>query len=223
MQSQPGNIDQLSLTFSEIEEIIGGSLPPSAYNHRNWWDNDPESRPQSSNWLEAGWRAGYRNIVGKNISFVRIKEREKAYIDFYSALLHQLREAGKVPVGDPSPGGTSWIIVVQDAQNTLFGYSFGRGKRFRVELYIDTGKQDTTKQILDALHERKEKIESEIGPLSWERLDNKRASRIAIYHPGHINDPEKKMVSLRKWAVDTMGNFYNSLAPHLEEITSEVL
>jgi CBS domain-containing protein len=223
LQGLPGNIDRVQLTFSEIEDIIGGQLPPTAYNHRNWWDNNPEGNPQSSNWLDAGWRAGYRNMTGKTITFVRIKEREKAYIDFFGSLLEKVREDGKVPVKDTGPDGTSWIIVVQEAQITFFGFSFARGKRFRVELYLDSGEQDTTKEIFDRLHAKKEAIESAIGPLSWERLDDKRASRIALYHPGQITDSEKKLEALRKWGVESMAKLYNTLAPFLQEATSEVL
>lgn len=223
LQGQPGNIDRLQLTYAEIEKIIGGSLPPSAYNHRNWWDNTPEVHPQASNWLEAGWRVTYRNISAQTITFVRIKEREKAYIDFFSSLLNQLRETGKVPVREASPDGSSWIIVVQEPQITFFGFSFARGRRFRVELYLDTGEQDTTKQIFDRLYAQKEKFESATGPLSWERLDDRRASRIALYHPGEITDSEKKLEPLKKWAVQAMVKIYNTLAPTLGELCAEIV
>jgi Domain of unknown function (DUF4268)/CBS domain len=223
LQGQPGNIDQLQMTFFEIEEILGGNLPPSAYNHRNWWDNTPEVHTQSSSWLEAGWRVGYRNISAKTITFVRIKEREKAYIDFFSSMLQQLRQDSKVPVRDASPDGTSWIVVVQEAQITFFGFSFARGRRFRVELYLDTGDQRTTKQIFDRLHTQKETIESALGPLSWERLDDKRASRIALYHSGEITDSEKKLESLKNWGVETMAKLYKTLASPLQEISSKIL
>jgi CBS domain-containing protein len=223
LQNQPGNVDKLRLTFSEIEKIIGGELPPSAYNYRNWWDNNPESRPQSRSWLDVGWRAGYRNISGKYIMFVRVREREKAYIDFFGPLVNQLRADGKVPVRDASPDGASWIVIVPDAYFTVFVCSFARGKRFRVELYIDTGHQNTTKQIFDGIYAKKEIIESAVGQLSWERLEGKRASRIAAYHPGHITDPEKKLETLRNWTVEMMAKFYSTLYPILQEVTTEVL
>jgi CBS domain-containing protein len=223
LQSQPGAKDEVRLTFEEIEQIIGGSLPASAYEHRAWWANDSQGHPHSQLWLEVGWRAGYRNIAGRIITFVRIKEREKAYIEFFSTLLHQLRRDNKVPVGEVLVDGASWIVIVQEAQSTFFGCSFARGKRFRVDLYIDTGKQETTKQIFDRLHARKEEIELKIGPLSWERLDTKRASRIAFYHAGHITDPQKKLETLRTWAAESIEKLYNLLAPLLQEATSEVL
>jgi CBS domain-containing protein len=223
LQSQPGDIEKLRLNFAEIEELIGGSLPPSAYNYRNWWDNNPESRPQSSSWLDVGWRTGYRNISGKTITFVRIKEREKAYIEFFGQLVDQLRADGKVPVGEVNPDGASWIVVVPEGQSTFFGCSFARGRRFRVDLYLDTGKQETTKKIFDRLHAQEEMIESAIGHLSWERLDTKQASRIAFYHAGHITDPEGKLEILRTWAAESMAKLYSTLSPLLHEATSEIL
>jgi CBS domain-containing protein len=222
LQGQPGNINRLQLTFQEIEEIIGGSLPTSAYKHRNWWDNNPENHPQSTSWLDVGWRVGYRNISKKTIKFVRIKEREKAYIDFYSALLHQLRAENTIPVGRASPDGASWIIVVQDYQITFFGFSFARGKRFRVELYLDTGEQDTTKQLFDLLYEQRDVLEEKLGEISWERLNEKRASRIAKYHPGEITDNEEDLADLRDWAVDTMIEFYNTISNPLATATESI-
>ena len=223
LNSQPGGTDTVKLTFEQIEKLIGGLLPTSAYEHRSWWANDSQGHSHSQLWLEVGWRAGYRNIAGKIITFVRTKGREKAYIEFFGSLIHQLRKDDKVPVGDASPDGTSWIVVVHEAQSTVFGFSFTRGKRFRVELYIDTGNQETTKEIFDRLYSKKEIIESSIGHLSWERLDEKRASRIAFYHAGHITDPERKMEALQQWAVEFMPRLYNTLSPLLHEATSEVL
>ncbi|MCR6488914.1 DUF4268 domain-containing protein [Amycolatopsis sp. OK19-0408] len=53
---------------------------------------------------------------------------------------------------------------------------------FRVEIYLDTGDNDTTKAIFDVLHQRRNAVEDELGfEVTWERLDNNRASRIAAY------------------------------------------
>jgi predicted transcriptional regulator len=72
------------------------------------------------------------------------------------------------------------------------------------------------------LYDQKETPESAMGPLSWERLDDKRASRIALYHSGEITDSEKKLESLKKWGVETMVKLYTTLALPLQEITSKI-
>ena len=84
LQSQLGEIDRVKFSFEEVEEIIGGKLPKSAYTHRVWWANDPVGHPHSKLWLEIGWRRSYLSMTENHVTFVRIKEREKAYIDFFS-------------------------------------------------------------------------------------------------------------------------------------------
>jgi len=46
-----------TLSFLEIERILGFSLPRSAHEHEAWWSNptSPLSHPQAQAWLRAGW------------------------------------------------------------------------------------------------------------------------------------------------------------------------
>jgi len=48
---------QLTMTFPEIEKVLGAALPPSAYKHREWWSNqsDISNRPQAKAWILAGY------------------------------------------------------------------------------------------------------------------------------------------------------------------------
>jgi CBS domain-containing protein len=223
LQSQPGRVDQVPLTFTQIEEIIKTELPASARNHRAWWANDSVGHSHSQLWLAAGWRTTYVNLSECRVTFTRIREREKAYIAFYSKLLDDLRKNSSVPVKDVSPDGASWIVICsvprEGALAGYFSYSFSRDKRFRVELYLDLGDQAQTKAAFDHLLAQKGQIEAEAGAIDWERLPDRRASRLAIYHEGHIGD-EKGHAELRKWAVVTMAEFYNAL---LEPAESAIL
>ena len=53
--STPSEIDSISLSFDQIEQIIDGKLPASHLGHRQWWENqkDYSNRPQARAWLEA--------------------------------------------------------------------------------------------------------------------------------------------------------------------------
>lgn len=227
LQSQPGKKDLVTLTFNEIEQIIGRDLPASARNHRAWWANDSVSHPQSQLWLDAGWRTTYISMGEGRVSFARIREREKAYIAFFSALLTELRTRANFPVRNASPDGTSWIVVawvtVQSQAYANFVFSFSRDKRLRVELYLDTYDQETTKQVFDRLYARKEELEEKLEPLSWERLDNRRASRIAAYRQGQVDDDETKLIVLRRWAAETMVKFHEVLEQPAKTVITEVL
>ena len=59
-----------------------------------------------------------------------------------------------------------------------FALSFAQGGRTRVELYIDNSDPAEIEQIEDAFG----------GPLEWERLHSRRASRIATYDVGDVSD-----------------------------------
>ena len=216
LQSQPSSRDRARLTFEDIEGIIGEVLPPSAHQHRAWWANDT-SHVHAKQWLDSGWRVAQVSAAEQRVVFARIAGREKAYIDFFSALQAEVRAKTGFPLKSVWPDGQSWLTVAglpeNRAQCLYFVVSFARNGRFRVELYIDTTDQAKNKRTFDLLYADREQFHVTVGEqLTWERLSDKRASRIALYHPGSITDDEETLAGLRTWAVDTMARFYKTLA-----------
>jgi hypothetical protein len=65
----------VTLSFQEIEKLIGGKLPPSAYHHRAWWSNQADvcNRPQAKAWRHAGFQVESVNPDRKDglVSFRR--------------------------------------------------------------------------------------------------------------------------------------------------------
>ncbi len=98
----------------------------------------------------------------------------------------------------------------------FLAFAFARDKRFRVELYIDTGDAEKNKTIFDALYHDRDKIEAILDDkVSWERLDGKRASRVALYREASIGDDADALEDLKKWAVPTMIEFRKVISKHL--------
>ena len=64
-------VDEVTLTFAEIEAIIGAPLPPSA-RLRTWWANTAGSA-QARAWRSAGWRMARRQLHSATpaVTFVR--------------------------------------------------------------------------------------------------------------------------------------------------------
>ncbi|MFE4571366.1 DUF7662 domain-containing protein [Paenibacillus chitinolyticus] len=62
------NTVRITLSYKEIEEIIGGTLPESAYEHSEWWDNNTGSRSQNRAWLDAGWKVVSKKL-GESVTF----------------------------------------------------------------------------------------------------------------------------------------------------------
>lgn len=228
LQVQPPEKELVKPTFARIEEIIGGKLPESAYKNRAWWANDSKGHVQSKQWLDVGWRVASVNMSERVVRFARIKERQKAYIDFYSALINELRQQPGFDNLQNRPDGVNWYwtrgVSVRDRGVASFNYSFGRGGIFRIELYIDSGDETLNKQIYDGLVAQKEYIEAEIGhELTWQRLDNRRASRIARIFRGHITDSAEELVELRQKAVPAMFHYVRVMQPRVEVIAKELI
>lgn len=217
LQGQAGSVDRVMLSFEEIEEIIGTQLPPSAFRRREWWANDSVGHVQSIQWLSAGWRVASKNLSERLVTFARIREREKAYIQFWSILLTKLQEKSGLKIKSVSPDGGSWIEIIslpsEGKRKAMIIFSFALDRKFRLEVYIDSGNKSQNKKIFDSLHDGKNEIEKELGySLSWERMDNRRASRIAVYTDGHIKENAIDLDRLREWATEKIDDFAGVLS-----------
>ncbi|HNC08981.1 MAG TPA: DUF4268 domain-containing protein, partial [Anaerolineales bacterium] len=73
----------------------------------------------------------------------------------------------------------------------------------------------------DLLLEQKEEIEKEFGPIEWERLDNRRASRLAVYKDGQITDKDL-LPELINWAVDILSKMHKALTERAEKAIQNV-
>jgi hypothetical protein len=55
-RNQPTTVEQIKLTFAQIEEILGSSLPGSATKLQTWWTNvEPKIQSHRTAWLNNGW------------------------------------------------------------------------------------------------------------------------------------------------------------------------
>jgi len=228
LQSLPDSEDNTSMTFEQVETVIGDRLPANARQHRSWWANDSVSHVQSQQWLDAGWRVNGINITGQRVNFARNRERERLYIDFFSAAIADLEAEEEFPIRATSPGGHSWQTVAvlprSGPQQAIFTLAFTFRSRFRVELYIDTWDGERNKKVFDQLYAGKSEIEVAVGAsLSWERLDSKRACRVALYHDGSIIGAAAELGNLRSWAQDAMSRLYHGLAERAETALMETL
>ncbi len=67
-QEQP----HITLRFSELEEVLGFSLPESAYKYASWWANSAKQQSQVKGWLDAGWETRDVDLRGRKVTFVRV-------------------------------------------------------------------------------------------------------------------------------------------------------
>lgn len=220
LNSMEQSVAQVSMTFQDIERILGKELPRSAYEYRAWWANDLQ-KPQSAAWLDEGWRATSVNTSGRRVTFVRSYERRPLYITFFGRLLDKVRAIDGFPTNQPVPSGANWQVLAflrwrHGLQTASIFATFTRD-RLRVELYLDSGNKQLNKERFDQLEKRKQEIESIVGEaLNWERRDDNVACRVAIYTKANIRiDAEN--TQLVDWAVQKAASLYKAFAPEFPE------
>ena len=80
--------------------------------------------------------------------------------------------------------------------------SFAAGARLRNEFFINRSTPEECKALFDHLAGQKENLEMLYGgTLSWERLDNRKGSRIAAYTDGEVTNIDQHD-SYIDWFID---------------------
>lgn len=218
LRSQAPAISALQMTFQEVEHVLGKELPRSAYQYRAWWAND-SMKPQSSAWLEEGWRTTSISMIERRLAFARTNDRQDAYITFFAKLNARLKSEIGFPLREVSPQGANWQVLaflsLESGESASIGATFTRRKEFRIELYLDCDDKEHNKQRFDQLLARKNEVESVIGePLKWERLEEKRACRVAAYTQAQIL-VDAESPALLDWAVKKAVDFYKAFNQEL--------
>ncbi len=124
-----------------------------------------------------------------------------------------------------SPGEYAWVGAGSGIRGLGFNYVI-RKDDATVELYIDrgAGQDEANNQIFDWFQERKEAIEQQFGgPLSWQRLNDKRSCRIASnLSIGGYRSDESAWPEIQEQMVDHMVKLEAALRPHLDACKSEL-
>lgn len=120
-----------------------------------------------------------------------------------------------------TPGVASWIGVSTGLRGLNFNYVVWQ-KECAAEVYIDRGKEaeDENKSIFDQLHTHKTEIEQSFGgPLEWDRLDEKRASRIqCLLKNGGYRSPEEQWGDIQDEVIHAMDRLEKAIKPFLGKI-----
>jgi hypothetical protein len=114
-----------------------------------------------------------------------------------------------------TPGVYSWIGTSSGVRGLGLNYAVTQDS-CSAELYIDRGKgyENENKAAFDYFLENRAQIESVFGgPLLWERLDTKRASRIKATVEGGYRSDEEKWDQIQEKLVSAMTRLEQSLKP----------
>lgn len=161
-------------------------------------------------------RQAVRNVRAGNRS-----EKSLRYEVFFQTLIDTLRSRGFTTARKGQP--QNWYAFsAGHAQRIQYGANFAQGNKARVEVYVDNNDRDWNKQFFDRLLQQREAIESELSEsLDWERLEHRRASRIAAVRDGNIEDDQADLDGIRDWMVEKLFAFKQVFGPRLDKLARE--
>lgn len=133
-----------------------------------------------------------------------LSTKGEKYQHYFQGLIDTLRDEHRftsAKAGQPQ----NWYTFSSGVSGLTYGANFSQGGKARAELYIDLGDQEKNKYVFDQLLNQKEIIEAELGQeVSWERLDSKRASRLALYTDGAIDDSDADLERVKSWHIEKL-------------------
>lgn len=132
---------------------------------------------------------------------------------FWTALLAHAKATGGIH-GHLSPTDYHWLGTRKDGM--WWNYVVLQD-RTRVELYIDQAEAEENKEVFDRLDAQRSDVESNFGgTLDWQRLDDKRASRVSTTVQGGWVDENSWEAAITK-ACDAMARLYAALSQRIQE------
>lgn len=116
------------------------------------------------------------------------KQNEEMRQAFWTKTLEELRARGVSRYENIRPSRKSWLASPTGVVGCGYNFAFSRNLA-RAELYMSRTQASENKLLFDQLKRERQEIEGRLGAeLEWQRLDDKKASRICIQHPFDIRD-----------------------------------
>lgn len=162
------------------------------------------------------WQKSKKQKTNSNIS-----SKGEKYKSYFQALIDELRENHRF-TGAKAGQPQSWYSFSTGIKGFLYGANFAMGGKARTEIYIDHGDYDKNKNLFDALKDDSSEIEKKYGAyFQWERLDDKRSCRVALYCDGSIEASDSELEQLRKWHVENLLKMKEVFIPHIQNIMKQ--
>lgn len=138
---------------------------------------------------------------------------------FWENLLQYLANNGHAWAKGRNTTKDSWISSAVGKSGVSANVSMAQASRIRVEIYCTN---DSDKQLFEAVSLHKNAVESRFPGevISWERLDDALASRIAVYHPydkEQVADETPYRKELFQWISKNLGEFRSIAKQYLVE------
>jgi hypothetical protein len=146
-----------------------------------------------------------------------LAERHVLRLKFWEQLLARAKAKGVLTHAQRSPSKDQWLSAGAGVQSGVgFVYNIWMKDGAAVEVSMDTEDKDENKRIFDELYQKRAEIEKAFGaPLQWERLDDKKSSRVRFeIQEGGLTE-ESKWQAVQDAMITAMDKLAKAVKPHL--------
>ena len=152
--------------------------------------------------------------IAKNIS-------DSVYSQYWSRLLEYGKSNSLELYSNRTGSSDNWIAAASGIiPGVIYSLVLLKDK-IRAELYIDRKSVEENKKIFDLLNEERELIENKFGgELNWERLDDRKASRISVSTSFIRDDYDNWNIAI-KWHVENIKKLENAMQESLSKIKNK--
>lgn len=165
----------------------------------------------------SGWRSRVRAQRGGDSG---VSSLQAAYLDFWTRYLERVHAEHPGITNVRSAQPANWLNMSFQRRLAVTG-TFSAANGLRCELYIDVGDRDANRRLFDALRERQEPIERQIGEtLDWDPLEGRQACRISVSTPGRVTDDDTD--AQIDWLLDRHVKFRDTFFPIIAKFPSEL-
>ena len=143
--------------------------------------------------------------------------RNQAYQEFFRELILRFNKdsSHKIKI---NPLAQSWNSFGAGKSGFWFDWAFTGGKQFGVELYIGTPDTNKNKEYFDTI---KAETSTDLKDVQWDRLEGKKASKVAVYTNGDIDSIQTEAAEREKlieWGIESMDTFVKHFSPVIRKL-----
>jgi hypothetical protein len=173
------------------------------------------SRPNE--WQKAVKGSGSGSSSGSSLGISPLNAQRQ---DFFAEVLTELI-ATHPAIRMPARNNGNWLPFASGPFGSWSMCVTWHGQ-LRVEAYLDAGDKARNKLLFDEMANQAAKWDELVGTtLTWERLDDRRACRIAAYHTVDLDDGTARSQA-KEWAVNTLSAMYGVLNSELRSRASTI-
>lgn len=151
-----------------------------------------------------------------------LTRKEQRYVQFWGPLIERIKETYPRWTKKSIPPKDGWITLPAGRTYPWYAIAFG-GDRIRIELYVDGPDSAAQQHLWTQLEAARDVIDQALPGLDWQPLENKKASRIALWSPFEATvDDSGQWNSYYDWVIENLGPFRKALQPQIDALESFV-